>query len=187
MKNIIVNTTVALSVFALASCAVEQSVDTSTQLSKAEAHSADAHSNYLKPGASIDYSHDLKGPVDVGAPVDFELTLSEAYSAGSLSLNVTGEGAVIGSASGPYSFNMADADDHVVSLRLMGMPAGRHYVNVQALASLSDGSQESRVFSIPVQVGPEVAKKPAENMLATPDGETLIIMEAEEEIITSDE
>lgn len=139
--------------------------------------------NYLKPGASITYTHNLKSQLAVGETATFKLTLSESYNEGQLTADLSTEGdIVLFPASSAASFDMADGAAHDMNISFTANSNGRHYINVEALAVNPSGVSQPRVFSIPVQVGPATTQKPNADMKTMENGENIIEMEAQEEI-----
>jgi len=137
---------------------------------------------YVKPGAGIDYSHDLKAQYAAGETVTFRLGLGETYDEGVMRVGITSEGIQLLAASGVSTFDMSTGSEHDMTISFNAGSNGRHYVNVQAVADIGDGNPMARVFSIPVQVGPPTAQKPHPAMETMPGGENIIVMDAEEEI-----
>jgi len=144
--------------------------------------SAMASQSYIKPSAGIGYGHDLKAQYNAGETVSFQLKLGETYDAGMMRVNITSEGVQLLVPTTSMAFDMSAGGDHELTVSFTANANGRHYINVQALADIGDGNPMSRVFSIPVQVGPVTAQKPNPNMKSMPDGENIIEMEAQEEI-----
>lgn len=138
--------------------------------------------NYVKPGAGIGYAHNLKSQYGVGETVSFQLRLGESYDDGIMRVNVTAEGVQLLKPITATNFDMAAGGEHEMSVSFTANENGRHYINVRALADISNDNPMSRVFSIPVQVGPVTAQKSNPDMTTMPDGENIIEMEAEEEI-----
>lgn len=139
--------------------------------------------SYQKPGASVNYSHNLKSQLSAGETITFKLTLGETYDQGQLRVNLEAEGGIALLAATQTSFDMSMGADHDMDVSLTAISNGRHYINVQAQAIDELGQSQPRIFSIPVQVGPVTAKKPAPNMRTLDDGQNVIEMEAKEEII----
>lgn len=139
--------------------------------------------SYQKPGASVDYSHNLKSQLSAGETITFKLTLDESYDQGQLKVNLGAEGGISLLVSTQSSFDMSTATEHEIDISLTANSNGRHYINVQAQAIDAWGQVQPRIFSIPVQVGPVTAQKPNPNMEVMPDGQNVIEMEAAEEII----
>lgn len=144
--------------------------------------SAMASQGYVKPGAGIGYTHNLKGQYQPGETVSFTLGLGESYESGVMRVDVSAEGVQLLAASGPAGFDMAGASEHEMRISFNTGSNGRHYINVRAEADIGDGNPMSRVFSIPVQVGLPTAQKPNPAMETMEGGENIIVMDAEEEI-----
>ncbi len=132
---------------------------------------------YLKPGASVSYSHNLKPRLEIGETETFQLILDEAYSAGQLDVKIAAEGAIsLFTPADQLRIDMSDGDSHVIDVSVTANGNGRHYINVRALTDKG----EPRIFGIAVQVGAPTASKPNANMKLMPNGETLILMDAQE-------
>lgn len=142
-----------------------------------------ASSGYVKPGASVGYSHNLAKQVEAGDTINFDLSLQESYSSGALQVDVSASGLSLTGSSLSQAFDMAEGNDHSMTISFTAPSNGRHYINVSARAETGSDEAKYRVFSIPVQVGPEQAMKSNPNMQTMPSGETIIIMDAQEEII----
>ena len=140
-------------------------------------------SGYVKPGAAVGYRHNLAKQVEAGDSVSFDLTLQESYSSGALSVDVSASGINLSGSSASQAFDMSGGNDHTMTIAFTAPSNGRHYINVSARAEAGGDDAAYRVFSIPVQVGPEQASKFNPNMQTMPSGETIIIMDAQEEII----
>jgi len=173
--------------FAVMSCSIASACAGPDSQSSADATSNSAplavSSNYLKPGADIRYSHNLKSQINAGEVANFALTLSEPYDAGTLQVSLSTDGNIsIVSTATHLAFDMESGDSHVVNISVAGNNNGRHYLNVQALVVSPSGESRPRIFSIPVQVGPATAQKPNPDMKTMLDGENIIEMSAEEEI-----
>ena len=137
---------------------------------------------YVKPGAGIGYTHDLKPEYNANETVTFQLNLGESYRAGIMRVNITSDGVQLLSTGPSQDFDMGTNDEHQMSVSFNTGSNGRHYINVQALADTGDGNPMSRIFSIPVQVGPPTSQKPDVNMKTMEDGEAIVEMEAQEVI-----
>ena len=165
----------ALSV-SLASACSANSADMATQ-NKAQSDS------YLKPGAAVSYSHNLKSQMNLGETATFKLTLDEPYKAGQLSVNLTPDGDLsLFQSSTQARFDMGEDGPHEMNISFTANANGRHYINVEALAVNPSGQSRPRIFSIPVQVGAMTEQKPNVDMKTMEDGENIIEMEAQEEI-----
>ena len=142
-----------------------------------------ASSGYVKPGASVGYSHNLAKQVEAGDTVNFDLTLQEGHASGALNVDVSASGLSLTGSSVSQSFDMAEGNDHIMTVSFTAPSNGRYYINVSARAETTADEPKFRVFSIPVQVGPEQKMKSNPNMQTMPSGESIIVMDAEEEII----
>lgn len=142
--------------------------------------------SYLKPGAAVTYSHNLKSQLDVGETATFKLTLDEPYKAGQLSIKLTPDGDLsLFPTSTQARFDMSEDGPHEMNISFTANSYGRYYINVEAVAVNSSGQSRPRIFSIPVQVGAAQARKPNSDMKVYSDGEAMvniIEMEAQEEI-----
>lgn len=144
---------------------------------------AEQVNHYLKPGASITYSHNLKSQLSTDETTTFNLSLGESYSDGELKVSLSVDGGIeLFATSTQAEFDMTSAISHDMNVSFTAKSNGRHYINVEALAVSPSGQSQPRVFSIPVQVGPVTAQKPNPNMKTMQDGENIIEMEAQEEI-----
>ena len=138
---------------------------------------------YLKPGASISYSHELPADIKPGESFIFQLTLNEGYETGNMVVDIRPEGDVqIFPSSSRASFDMTTGSSHVMDISVTVGSLGQHYLNVQAMAYPGQGQPMPRIFSIPVLSGPTKARQPHSKMTRTPNGENIIIMEAVEVI-----
>lgn len=139
---------------------------------------------YQKPGASVDYSHNLKSQSSAGEVVTFTIQLNESYNQGQLNVRLGSEGGIaLFPSSMQASFDMSNGSGHKMDVSFTANANGRHYINVQAQAIEASGQTKPRIFSIPVQVGPVTAQKPHDNMRTLDSGQNVIEMEAQEQII----
>jgi len=139
--------------------------------------------NYVKPGASISYSHNLKSQLSAGETTTFKLILNESYDDGQLSADLNTEGDIsLFASSTQMRSEMSGRTSHEMDVSFTANSNGRHYINVEAWAKSPSGESQPRIFSIPVQVGPVTAQKPNVNMKTLESGENIIEMEAQEEI-----
>lgn len=149
--------------------------ETIKQINPAASYSAPP--SYLKPGASVSYSHNLKPSLALGETQTFQLILDEAYNSGWLDVKIAGEGAIsLYTPADQLQMDMSDGHSHVIDITVTANANGRHYINVHAVTDKG----EPRIFGIGVQVGPPIAQKPSANMTVMPNGEKLILMDAVE-------
>jgi len=151
--------------------------------SKAETTVYSNAGEYQKPGASVNYSHNLKSQLSVGETTTFNLSLDESYTDGLLAVSFSTDGDIeMFATSTEAEFDMISETPHDMNVSFTAKSNGRHYINVRALAISPSGESQPRYFSIPVQVGPVTPQKPNENMITLESGDNIIEMEAQEEI-----
>lgn len=137
----------------------------------------------IKPGASVSFSHETSGPVQVGGNGYVTLTINEGYSAGVLSLAASSDdGLEVAGTSASTTMNMSDEGPHSWRVDFRGLADGVHNLNVMATADTG----ETRGYTIRIEVGDwktvEDARKAAKPMQEQADGEMAIILEAEETV-----
>ena len=137
----------------------------------------------IKPGASVSFSHETSGPVQVDGNGYVTLTINEGYTAGVLSLAASSDdGLEVAGTSANTSMNMSDGGTHSWRVDFRGLADGVHNLNVMATADTG----ETRGYAIRIEVGDwktvEDARKAAKPMQEQADGEMAIILEAEETI-----
>ena len=183
--------TIALSLALSTSCSAKPSQNTQasvqsslkTKPQQAQLSKTSYRPQYLKPGASISYSHKLPADIKPGESFIFQLTLNEGYETGNMVVDIRPEGDVqIFPSSSRASFDMTTGSSHVMDISVTVGSLGQHYLNVQAMAYPRQGQPMPRIFSIPVLSGPTKARQPHSKMTRTPNGENIIIMEAVEVI-----
>ena len=139
---------------------------------------------YQKPGAAVKYVHNLKSQMSRGGMETFTLTLDEGYGEGKLDISLgTNENLEIFSTSNQASFDMSKGRTHTMDISFRAKTDGRHFINVFARAVNPSGQFQTRVFSIPVQVGAKVPEKPHPGLKTLKDGTKVIEMKAAEEVI----
>ena len=137
----------------------------------------------IKPGASVTFSHETPGPVQVDANGYVTLTINEGYPAGVLTLEASSDdGLEVSGPSASTTLNMADGTTHSWRVDFRGLTDGVHYLNVMATADTG----ETRAYAARIEVGDwktaEAARKAAKPMEMQADGEMAVILEAEETI-----
>ncbi|MEM7330040.1 MAG: hypothetical protein AAF437_14960 [Pseudomonadota bacterium] len=141
----------------------------------------------IKPGASVSFSHETSGPVDVDGNGYVTITVNEGYPGGTLELvasangglEVVGPGAI-------QTVSMANGTTHSWRVDYRGLSDGVHYLNIAATANVSSDVGEMRGYAVRVEVGDwkpvEAAREAAKSMQEQASGEMAVIMEAEETI-----
>jgi len=113
-KTIVIST---LALVVMTACAAKTNVEDGI-VSSATAEKPISN-GYLKPGAAVNYSHNLPANVKANEAVTFQLTLQESYNQGTLNVNIMGEGGVQTLAvSSGFSFDMQAILNRVFSLYL---------------------------------------------------------------------
>jgi len=173
----------ALSVDKAAQTSTAQDLSGETQGQQANFVKTTSQRDYLKPGAAIRFSHDLKSQLEVGEIGQFTLTAKNEYNAGDMKINMNaGKGLQLLSASESASFSLRDKTAHTMNVSFSTLNKGRHYINVSAIVTI-DGRVTRRNYAVGVQVGAPQAKARPENLHINQDtGVAYIVMPAQETI-----
>ncbi|MGB0907501.1 MAG: hypothetical protein ACPGVT_08410 [Maricaulaceae bacterium] len=108
---------------------------------------------YMKPGAALSFSHDMKAAIEPGDSGSFTLTIQDAYAAGQLEIKAIGDkGLRLYAASSGARFDLA-GDTHTMNVHFDSSTAGRHYVSFQASVTTDTGQVTRRAYAVPVVVG----------------------------------
>lgn len=139
-----------------------------------------------KPGASVEFTHKLRAPVSAGAAGTIDFTISENYEAGALWLQATGDnGLTIISGGKPARYEMYSTSSHRWTVTFSVANDGVYYVNVLATVEPDGLSKSTRAYAVRIEVGDvsgiTTSAKNGE-VSQSPDGEAVIILEAEETI-----
>lgn len=163
----------------LAGCAQQNA--TSDALAKDEHNTATA-----KPGASVQFSHQLRAPVSAGATGTIDFTIDENYDGGALWLQATGgDGLTVLSGETPVRFEMYSISQHKWSVTFSAQTDGIYYLNVLATVEPDGRSKSMRSYAVRIAVGNVsglTSSKTNGVVSQSPDGEQVIILEAEETI-----
>lgn len=183
---------------ALAACAAPASNDVSSDAPTQVADVAEKPAAKLgpaiatiKPGASVSFSHETSGPVDVDGTGYVIFTVNEGYPTGTLELVASAyEGLELFGPSATQIANMADGTTHTWRVDFTGLTDGVHYLRTRATAKPSSEAGLFRGYSVRIEVGDwkavEAAREAAKPMEMQADGEMAIILEAEETIESTD-
>lgn len=141
----------------------------------------------VKPGASVVFSEQDPIVMTRGNTGVATITLNEGYPSGTLTLVATGEAglSVLG---GPAQteFDMAGRTTHTWRVDIVAEADGVHYLNLLAIADPKGGEAQHRAHAMRVEVGNwktvEDARQASKTLEATPTGEMVVILEAEETI-----
>ena len=139
----------------------------------------------VKPGAAVEIAHTQRAAVGPGDRGTIDLTITESYSSGLLTLEIRGDdGISVSGASVSQTFQMADQSSHKWSVNFGAEVEGIQYLRIRATATPEDGPESGRSFAIRVDVGDitKAASRKTTEATITPSGEAVIIMEAQETI-----
>ncbi len=139
----------------------------------------------IKPGADLTFEHGDVAKVAPGQNGSVQVTVRDGYDSGMLEVTSTGsEGLDVFGAEARVRFDMAAGDRHEFRLAYAAEAAGTYYINLHAQVSAEGEPASMRAYAIRVVIGDAaaVASKPAVDTLRLPDGQTAIILEAEETI-----
>lgn len=138
----------------------------------------------IKPGAAVRFTHSLRNKLSPGGDGVLTVTINEAYDEGVLALTASSDGLEVFATSSSTRFSMDGAERHIWDIYFTAKDPGVHYVNIHAAAQKGGAPIAMRSYAAAVQVGDASARKTeaqGEMMLNT-DGESIIVMEAEEVI-----
>lgn len=138
----------------------------------------------VKPGAAVEFSHEILAAAAPGSTGTIQITVVEGYDAGTLTLLTTGsEPMSVFGVDTTKTVDMASGGTHSWTVNYNAATDGVYYVNVQASAAPTSGPEMSRAYAARIEVGDiSKAEKPKSSgdVMITPEGETIIIMEAQE-------
>lgn len=131
-----------------------------------------------KPGAAIEFSHSFEAQPELNRLTTVEITISNYYGDGTLSLLARGDDAlVVYQPTASMTASMAGAREHVWRVSFEPKSEGVHYLNVFATVEGPDIPPTARTYAVRIEVGDVVSSKTAAEAA---DGEPVVIMEAEE-------
>lgn len=167
-----------------AACAQQASIDNAQTAPEPAALEA-VHST-VKPGASVTFSHSLRGEIDASRRGSVDIQVTEEYSDGLLHLTAAGEdGLSVFGADATTRVSMADKDAHTWTVNFQADSDGVFFINVSAEAELEGQPSWMRTYAVRLEIGEgaALAEKPANGQVVQQsDGEMAVIMEAEEVI-----
>jgi hypothetical protein len=140
----------------------------------------------VKPGAAVQFSSQIDGPLIVGAYTDIEIAISHAYEAGILQATATGtDGLDVLSSNAQLSHDMATGRA-LWRVAVRPNDDGLHYLNIMAtVTDLSGHEPTARAFSIAVDPGSK--SEPRDDgmkpMIVQDGSENLAVLDAEETIL----
>jgi len=146
-------------------------------------------SQYIKPGAPVRMSHNFKGFVTPGSNGNVQVKFTSKQQGGTMSVQMSSEGGLaMSNKAAQQNFEMKSDNGLALSEQTLDIPfstqaPGLKYINIVVNTMDASGQSLGRAFSIPIQVGDPAlnpAKPTPDNLITTPEGEKLIIMDAEE-------
>ena len=139
-----------------------------------------------KPGASVQFTHKLRAPVSAGETGTIDFTVTENYDGGGLWLEATGDAGLNVLSGGASSrYEMYSVSKHNWSVSFSADNDGIYYLNVLATVEPDGGSKSSRAYAVRIPVGDVssvASDKPNGELSQSPEGDPVVILEAEETI-----
>ena len=113
-----------------------------------------SRAGYLKPGAAIRFSHNLRGPLKPNQQLTVDLTFKVAQSSGQLMLQLQADtGLDTGTPTEDYVFNLDGEQPIVIQQTISAQASGKYYLTMFAEVMDGQGQSKNRVFALAVQVG----------------------------------
>ena len=169
----------------IAGCAQQGVTDASVETADAPRVQLAAPST-VKVVAAVEFSHDVTAAAGPGGTGTLTLKVIEGYAAGTLTLETYGDDALsVFGADTAKTLDMSSGDVHEWTVSYIAQADGVYYANVRATAEPVDGPTMSRAYAARLEIGDtnKAQKVEVPGILETDaDGETMIIMEAEETI-----
>lgn len=139
-----------------------------------------------KPSASLSISHKLRSSVAAGETGVVEIRVADRYDSGRLTLSASSDdGLDISLNSRSTSMDLASVGPQVWDIYFTAPADGVYHLTVLAVVAENGETAAARsvTFAVPVGDAPAAKKKASDaQTTATPSGERLILMEAEETI-----
>lgn len=171
---------------ALAGCAQgapAERADASPDAPEASEKQTDQTHATVKPGAAISFSHTFEGPLTVGQEGQVMLTISEAYISGVMNVEViVDDGLSVFGSSASKILQLSGGPDHTWPITFSAVQNGVQYLRVRAVADIDGQPSSARSYAVRIDVGDtsDASAQKAKSTTKMPDGEAVIMMEAEE-------
>lgn len=140
----------------------------------------------VKVGAAVEFSHEVTAAAGPGGTGTLSLKVIEGYGDGTLTLETYGDDALsVFGADTTKTVDMSAGDVHEWTVSYVAQADGVYYANVRAIAAPNDGPTMARAYAARLEIGDmsKAQKVEVPGILETgADGETMIVMEAEETI-----
>lgn len=139
----------------------------------------------VKPGAAVEFVHRTSGPLEVGEQGFVEFTVRDGYDGGTIVLAASeSEGLSVFGASTSATMDMSGDAPHIWRVNFSADAEGVQYLRVRADVSPDEGLASTRAYAARIEVGDidAAAAQKTTPVQVTPQGERVVIMEAEETI-----
>lgn len=117
-----------------------------------------------KPGAPVELDFTVMGEPQIGLPVSVELSAALAsFTTGTLHWALEPDGAIelMSGHREPTKVSVEPGRRIQRTVTLVPRAAGRHYLTVTVFAQVGGAPMTSRVFAVPIQVGPRILEQGA--------------------------
>ncbi|WP_284285192.1 hypothetical protein [Marinibactrum halimedae] len=146
-------------------------------------HHDDSHSaseGYMKPGAGVTFTNDYDGKSNPGVMESFTLSAKLLQPVDNVQFSISSPDNILVGGEIQYSEVSPQSNTIEIPISVLSSEEGRYYLNVQVVTNAS-GYQSSRAHAVKVVFGNPPAMK-SKTVHTTADGESIVIMEAQETI-----
>lgn len=181
---------IGFSLLAFGACSSASSTASASEDLALSAKAEQTQTDYLKPGAAIQFSHNYDGKTNPGEVENFQVFVKGGSLSGSLDIKMeNNDGLTIYNDRKIQKFDVADDApdglDQAMNISVGAQNPGRYYLNFLASSDQGGDTPMMRAYTIAIQVGdqpyvPELGK--GMTLEETPTGEKVISMEAAETI-----
>lgn len=180
---------VSLSLLALGACTSADTAVNETEKITSATKAERTQTGYIKPGASVDFSHNYDGKTEPGEVETFQVFIKGGSLARNIDVKMAGtDGLKIYSDTAAQKLSVAEYApsglDHRMNVSVGAQTPGRYYLNFTATSGQGE-EKMMRAYGIAIQVGDQpFVPEPGTGMTVedTPTGEKIITMEATETI-----
>ncbi|NNC38370.1 MAG: hypothetical protein EX271_13170 [Acidimicrobiales bacterium] len=190
LRNVLSSGLAGICLLALSACTSDNmtvdATDKTTQFAKADQKKSD----YIKPGAGIEFSHTYDGKTEPGEIETFQVFVKGGSIVGGVDVKMDNpDGLKIYSDTSVQKLDIAqdapDGLDHTMNISIGAQEPGRYYLKFIATSDQGGDSPMMRAYAIAIQVGDQPYVPGLGNGMTaeeTPTGEKIITMEAKETI-----
>ena len=148
---------------------------------------------YSGSEAAVQLEHDYDGRMQPDVTETLTLRFRHGYTSGWMQVEFYAhDGLELYNAEVPRALPLDAAQPLSVPIQLTAPSAGEYYLSIFATVELADGEAAQRIFGLDIKAGDEseIASQArrsskTDRLQETPSGELIIVMPAEEEIISS--